>query len=199
MSGSLVERRGRRFGTLTPALFAAILSAMLGLATPAEAEGVFTLTSPAFKDGGWLSVKNAGNDAKNPNCVGDNVSPPLSWTNPPAKTKSYAILMFDRQGRPPEGVSHWVAYGIPKTVMSLAEGEASKPAVRYVDGKNAIGRLGYYGPCPPREAPHHYIITLFATTIAPEALGQGLSRAEVLKALAGHVVGVTEIVGKFGR
>ena len=79
----------------------------------ANAQGVFTLTSPSFKDGERLATKNAGNNKSNPNCVGENISPALTWANPPEGTKSYALLMFDPEGRPPGGVSHWVAYGIP--------------------------------------------------------------------------------------
>src|SRR3954470_344120 len=94
--------------TLTAGAFAALC-----LAQTAQAQGVFTLSSSSFKDGERLAVKNAGNNKANPNCVGENVSPPLAWANPPEGTKSYALLMFDPEGRPPGGVAHWVAYGIP--------------------------------------------------------------------------------------
>ena len=92
----------------------------------ANAQGVFTITSKNFKDGERLATKMAGNNKQNPNCVGENVSPELSWSNVPAGTKSLALLMFDPEGRPPGGVSHWVAYGIAPTVTGFAEGEASK-------------------------------------------------------------------------
>lgn len=199
MRAAPIRRKCRRTRMIPIAVIAAGLAMVPAFARSAAAEGAFTLTSAAFKDGGWLSVKNAGRNPKNPNCIGDNVAPPLAWTDPPAGTKSYALLMFDSQGDPPDGVSHWVAYGIPASVTGLAEGEASKLAVGYVDGENTIGRLGYYGPCPPRESPHHYVITLFATTLPPQALPRGLNRGEVIKALKGHVVGVAGIVGVFGR
>ena len=66
---------------------------------------MFTLSSTGFKDGERLATKFAGNNKSNPNCVGENISPALSWANPPEGTKSYAILMFDIDGRPPGGVS----------------------------------------------------------------------------------------------
>ena len=63
----------------------------------------------------------------NPNCVGENVSPELHWSNVPDGTKSLVLLMFDPEGRAPSGVSHWVAYGIdPSKVTGFAEGETSK-------------------------------------------------------------------------
>jgi hypothetical protein len=90
----------------------------------AGAAGAFTLSSPDFKDGERLALKNAGNNKANPNCVGENVSPTLNWSNPPDGTKSYALLMIDPEGRQGAGVIHWVAYGIPVSVTGFAEGEA---------------------------------------------------------------------------
>src|SRR5262249_50925185 len=141
----------------------------------ANAQGVFTITSPSFKDGERLATKNAGNNKQNPNCVGDNVSPALSWANPPAGTKSYALLMFDPEGRPPGGVSHWVAYGIPVSVTGFAEGEVSKQTEKYVGGKSLMGLPHYFGPCTPPGAPHHYTFTLIATDLEPNALEPGLT------------------------
>ena len=85
-------------------LAGAVAIAVLCGAQETRAQGVFTLTSPSFKDGERLAVKNAGNNKSNPNCVGENVSPALNWANPPEGTKSYALLMFDPEGRPPGGV-----------------------------------------------------------------------------------------------
>src|SRR5258705_12335050 len=92
--------------------FTAAAIAVFCGAHDARAQGVFTLSSSSFKDGERLAVKNAGNNKANPNCVGENVSPPLAWANPPEGTKSYAFLMFDPEGRPPEAVSHWAVYAI---------------------------------------------------------------------------------------
>jgi len=139
----------------------------------ANAQGVFTITSPSFKDGERLATKNAGNNKQNPNCVGENVSPALSWANPPAGTKSYALLMFDPEGRPPGGVSHWVAYGIPVSVTGFAEGEVSQQTEKYVGGKSLMGLPHYFGPCTPPGAPHHYTFTLIATDLEPNALQPG--------------------------
>ncbi len=78
-------------------------------AATAEAAGVFTLKSTTFADGKIMPKKVANskaNSPNNPNCVGDNVSPQLSWSNVPDGTKSFALLMFDPEGRAPGGVSH---------------------------------------------------------------------------------------------
>lgn len=105
-------------------LAVAVALAALSGSQAASAQGVFTLSSPDFKDGERLTLKNAGNNKANPNCVGENVSPALSWANPPAGTKSYALLMFDPEGRPPGGVSHWVAYGIPVSLRARSPSPA---------------------------------------------------------------------------
>jgi phosphatidylethanolamine-binding protein (PEBP) family uncharacterized protein len=115
-------------------------------AQDAKAQAVFSLTSPDFKDGARLATKNAGNNKSNPNCVGENVSPALNWANPPEGTKSYAPLMFDPEGRPPGGVSHWVAYGVPASVNGFAEGEVSKPSDKYVGGQSTMKLSNYFGP-----------------------------------------------------
>ena len=73
-------------------------------ATPITAQTVhdaagFMLSSPSFRDGDYLALKNAGNNKANPNCLGDNVLPPLQWSNAPENTRSFALIMVDLQGR----------------------------------------------------------------------------------------------------
>jgi phosphatidylethanolamine-binding protein (PEBP) family uncharacterized protein len=97
-------------------LAAGALSA--AFAVTASAADPFTLTSTTFKDGQMMPRKVANKNPQNANCVGDNVSPQLSWTGAPEGTKSFAILMEDPEGRGGAGVHHWVAYGIPPNVTS---------------------------------------------------------------------------------
>ena len=182
-----------------------LLAGVLALGTVQVADAakaakpkVFKLTSSAFKDGGRLQIKNAGNNKKNPNCVGENVSPPLSWKNPPAGTKSFLLLMFDPDGRAPGGVSHWVAYGIPASVTGFAEGEVSKESKKYVGGSSLFKIGHYFGPCtPPNTDWHHYTFTLVATDLEPDALKPGLTREELTKAVEGHTKGSAGLIGRF--
>jgi Raf kinase inhibitor-like YbhB/YbcL family protein len=165
----------------------------------ARAEGAFTLTSSAFKDGERIPTKSAGNNKANPNCVGENISPAFSWANPPEGTKSYALMMFDPEGRPPGGVSHWVAYGIPVSVTGFAEGEVSKASDKYIGGIGTAKLTSYTGPCTPAGAPHHYTFTLIATDLDPTALKPGLTRDELIKELDGHAKQVTGLIGTFSK
>jgi Raf kinase inhibitor-like YbhB/YbcL family protein len=173
---------------------------LASLAAPVAHAAQFDITSSAVQDGGLLAQKNAGNNPQNKNCDGQNISPPLAWTNPPANTKSYAIIMFDPVGRGGMGVVHWVAYDIPASKTSLKEGEASSPSTEFKGGKNTPGLLTYFGPCPPRgDKPHPYVITLIATDMEPGALKPDLTRDELGAALTGHILGATNIVTRYGH
>ena len=183
-------------------LFAAAAIASMALAgTAARAADVFTLSSTTFQDGKIMPKKVANNRAGNANCVGENVSPQLSWTNVPDGTKSFVLLMNDPEGRAPSGVSHWVAYGIPASVTGFAEGETSKPSDKYVGGKSTMGVGNYSGPCtPPNTTPHHYTFILIATDFEPAELPPGLTRDEVIAKFGpppAHLKGVTGMVGLF--
>src|SRR5262249_31155344 len=113
--------------------------ALLAGGSLAQAADPFKLTSSTLEDNGKLAIKNAGNNKQNPNCVCENVWPPLAWSNPPAGTTSYALIMYDPEGRGGLGVVHWVAYGIPASVTGFAEGEVSGPSDKYVGGRSTPG------------------------------------------------------------
>src|ERR1700704_4147265 len=113
-------------------LTAAALTLALGTTSQvANAQGM-SLKSTTFQDGQMMPKKVANKNPQNPNCVGENVSPELSWSGAPAGIKSYALTMVDPEGRGGLGVFHWVAYGIPPNVTGFAEGETSKEAPKYV-------------------------------------------------------------------
>jgi hypothetical protein len=190
-------------------LFAAAAAAVaLGFgATSASAAGLFTLQSKTFADGKIMPKKVANSQANgganpNPNCVGENVSPELHWTNVPDGTKSLVLLMSDPEGRAPAGVSHWVAYGISPTLTGFAEGATTKDSDQYVGGKSTMGVGHYMGPCtPPNQTPHHYTFVLIATDFGAKDLDPGMTREDVIAKFgnppAPHVKGVTGLVGLF--
>ncbi len=161
----------------------------------------FTLSSPAFKDDGVLPLKYAGGTLCGADSRGGNTSPPLAWSNPPAGTKSFAVLMIDPDGRRGLGSVHWLAYGIPAARTGVKEGEGGPaPAPDITEGKNSRGTLGYTGPCgPPVDAPHHYVIDVIALDLAPGSLQGGLDRDALLKAIAGHSLGPTSLVVRYHR
>jgi len=182
-------------------IFAVIAgSAGLCFAANAYAAEPFSLTSSSFKDGTMLATKNAGNIKTNPNCIGENVSPPLAWSNVPPGAKSLALIMTDPEGRGGLGVDHWVAYGIAPTLTGFTEGETSQTSSKYVGGKGTAGLGHYLGPCtPPGTGMHHYTFTLIATDLEPDALPAGLTREELFAKLTGHSKGAAGLVGLFGR
>ena len=174
------------------------LAAFLLAAPMAQAADVFTLTSPAVQDNGTLATKNACNDKqRSPNCLGENISPPLAWSGVPEGTKSFALLLFDPEGRAPAGVSHMVVYGIPASVTGFAEGELSQPSDKYVGGKSTMGLATYFRPCTPPGDWHHYTLTLIATDLDPKALQPGMTRDELFAALNGHTKGAAGPILRF--
>ncbi|HZP71131.1 MAG TPA: YbhB/YbcL family Raf kinase inhibitor-like protein [Pseudolabrys sp.] len=179
-------------------MLSAAALAMLG--TGALAADPFTLTSSSFKDGTMLDVKHAGAIKTNPNCIGQNVSPELKWTNPPAAAKSFALVASDWEGQGGLGSHHLLAYNIKPDVTGFAEGELSKESSKFTGGKESGGTTVYRGPCPPAGlSPHHYIFTVIATDLEPGALPPGLTRDELWEKLKGHAKGVAGIVGLFKR
>jgi Raf kinase inhibitor-like YbhB/YbcL family protein len=175
----------------------AICSIAFAANDPATLAGTFVLSSSAFQDNGILPKKFAGNDKSNANCVGENISPPFSWSSAPAATKSFAFLMVDPEGRNGLGVVHWLAYGIPSSVSGFAEGEVSKESPKFVGGKSTRNLPTYFGPCTPSGDWHHYTFTLIATDLDPKALQAGMTRDELLTALNGHVLAAAGRIGRF--
>src|SRR5499433_3344900 len=160
------------------ALGSLLFAGALALSFGAARADVLVLTSSALKDNDQLAVKNACADKqRSPNCVGENISPPLAWSGAPEGTKSFAIVMLDPEGRAPAGVVHIVIYGIPGDVKGFAEGELSKESEKFVGGKSTMEKNTYWGPgTPPNTDWHHY-------TFHPDG---DRSRAERSSAEAGH-------------
>jgi Raf kinase inhibitor-like YbhB/YbcL family protein len=185
-----------RHANLCP-IAALVLASSWYAVGPAKAQQGFALTSDTFKDGQMLPRKAANKNPQNPNCVGDNVSPQLSWTGVPAGTKSFALTMVDPEGRGGLGVFHWVAYDVPANVTSFAEGEVSKESDKYVGGKSTQG-VGYYsGPCTPPGSPHHYTFLVIATDLDAKELPPDLTLPELHAKLQGKTKGAAGLVGLF--
>lgn len=188
----------KKFTTLSCLLLIAGCATTGGEAPPTA----FRLSSPQYADNAMLAPKVAGNFAKNPNCTGQNASPALQWFNAPDKTRSFAIIWDDQAGRAGLGVSHAVVYGIPASVTSVAEGElaAAPQGGRFVAGKNTLG-MHWLGPCSPKgNAPQHYVMTMIATDLEPNALQPGMTKDELLKALGGgHALRAASLVLRFAQ
>jgi Raf kinase inhibitor-like YbhB/YbcL family protein len=111
----------------------------------------FALTSDAFGHGDEIPRRHT--------CEGDDVSPALSWSDPPAGTGALALVVDDPDA-PVGTFTHWLAANIDPEAGALAEG-ASAP----VEGRNDFGRAGWRGPCPPPgHGAHRYFFRLHAST-----------------------------------
>ena len=173
---------------------ASLTGAALAQSAATPPPNAFVLTSPVHKDGAFLEKKYSGP------CFGDNVSLPLDWKNAPSGTKSFGIVLFDYDSGKGQGTVHWVAYGIPSDVKSLAEGEATNASPRITGGSNMRQMATYYGPCAnAADAPHHYIFTIYALDMAKDELPSGLTRDLFLEKTKGKVLAATSLVATFRR
>ncbi len=174
------------------------LSILLCLVAPLAAQAAsFVVTSPDFQDAGPAPLAGA-----RPACGGGtNTSPALAWTGAPPATKSYAIVLTDVDNWARAGAAvHWIAYGIPATVTAIPPGFGSQTPAQYVSGTNLANQSGFRGYCPPKgDSPHHYVYSVFATDLAPDALAAGLTRDALTVALTGHTLAGSSIVARYAQ
>ncbi|MGH8822683.1 MAG: YbhB/YbcL family Raf kinase inhibitor-like protein [Rhodoferax sp.] len=185
---------------LTRMLAAAVISgALVACASPPASPTPtgMKVSSSAYADGGVIPVEHGGNSGT---CGGQNVSLPVAWSNLPPKARSVAVLVLDPDGAGGLGVSQWVAYNIDAARGQLKSGEAQVTGPGFTVGVNAAGIEAYRGMCPPvGDVPHHYVLTVIASDLAPVALPVGLDRNALLAALKGHALGGQSVVGRYGR
>jgi Raf kinase inhibitor-like YbhB/YbcL family protein len=155
----------------------------------AAAQG-FELKSQAFAKGTMIPSPYT--------CQGRDISPPLAWSGAPAGTRSLVLICEDPDA--PVGTwVHWVYYNIPAATTSLPEAVAKneRPAQGGTQGKSSFGDLGYGGPCPPWGS-YRYFFRLYALDTML-ALPSGAGKTEVMKAMEGHVMAVTELMGRYKK
>jgi len=170
-----------------------------GLPAIASAAG-FAISTNGYADNALLPASDGYDKMSSDNvhsCGGTNHAPGFAWVNPPANTQSYAILEVDPDGRGGLGVNHWVEYNIPGTASGISSADIG--AAKFTPGRGTGDLVGYRGPCPPTgDAPHHYIVTLFAIGVPP-TLPAGLDHDGVLAAIKDHILGATTTVFRFQR
>jgi Raf kinase inhibitor-like YbhB/YbcL family protein len=166
-----------------------ILSPLLAVPMQGTAASTFQLKSSGFSNGGAIPQKFT--------CDGPDVSPELSWNDPPAGTKTFALIMDDPDA--PGGTwVHWVLYDLPPSVRELPEGVPKTKDLQIGgrQGVNDFRRVGYGGPCPPHGASHRYSFRLYALD-QPTQLPAGASKGGLELSMKGHIVAQSELVGRF--
>lgn len=151
----------------------------------------FTLKATAFADNSEIPKKYT--------CDGADVSPALHWNDAPVGTQSFALIADDPDA--PVGTwTHWIIWNIPAKATTLPAGvskvEESGDGMR--QGKNDFKRIGYGGPCPPAGKAHRYFFKLYALDITLDVKAAA-TRNELERAMKGHMLSKTELMGKFGR
>lgn len=152
------------------------------------AQGNFSIQSNSFNNGKKIPNQYT--------CLGADISPPISWSNIPAKTQSLVLIVSDPDA--PLGTwYHWVVFNIPPTATGFKENIQDYPANTIV-GNSSYNKNRYNGPCPPPGKLHHYLFTLYAlNTKMPFPAG---TDAKVLQdAMKKNIIGTTELTGLFER
>ena len=152
------------------------------------------LKSSAFTDGDAIPMKYT--------CLGQDVSPPLSWEGVPAAARSLALIVDDPDAPDPDAPKmtwvHWVLYNLPPDLPGLPEGidPAQLPAGTG-SGLNDWKRTGYGGPCPPIGR-HRYFHKLYALDTSLDGL-QKPTKAEIEAAMKGHIIAQAELVATYQK
>jgi Raf kinase inhibitor-like YbhB/YbcL family protein len=190
--GSPWNSRRTRQLPLLPLLPLGFCFLVVGLATGLfAAPKTFRLETSSFLPGGDIPQKFT--------CQGADVSPALTWTEPPAGTKSFALIADDPDA--PSGTFvHWVVYNLPPSTRRLPEAVAENAPLSGGghQGMNDFPMSGYAGPCPPPGKYHRYFFRLYALD-AVLSLKGGATRKEVDAVMKGHVLAEAEVMGRFRR
>jgi len=155
-----------------------------------EVPMAFEFSSPAFGNGEPIPPVYS--------CKGRDVSPALTWTEPPAGTQSFALIMDDPDA--PMGTwVHWVIFNIPTSARGLPEGVPTDPELGdgSRQGITSARTNGYHGPCPPSGV-HRYFFKLYAldTTLS---LPTSAGKQDLLQAMEGHILANLEWMGTFAH
>ncbi len=148
------------------------------------------IQSPSFEEGGLIPQKYS--------CDGQKVNPPLSFHDIPQNARSLVLTMDDidvpKSNRPDGLWNHWLLWNIPANTSGIAEA-AQPPGV---SGQTTGGETEYQGPCPP-DREHRYVFRLYALDTMLNLDHGSTRRAELLKAMEGHVVAQAELTGRYNR
>jgi Raf kinase inhibitor-like YbhB/YbcL family protein len=164
----------------------------------ALAEGTFSVTSASFSAGGTANPPQVFDEGE---CKGGNRSPQLTWRNPPAGTRGFAVTIFDPDA-PGRGWWHWAVAGIPASVDHLPENASASGYLRKlgaVEARNDFDEEGYGGPCPPSGKPHRYFVTVYALGNTDLRISQGRPALWFDHEISTATLGTARIVVNYGR
>jgi len=142
------------------------------------------ITSPAFNHNENIPSKYT--------CDGENISPPLEFSDIPENTKTLTLIMDDPDA-PVGTFVHWIIWNIPATITEIQEGED----ISYQQGLNDFKEICYGGPCPP-SGTHRYFFKLYALDTELD-LETGATKQDLLEAMEGHITTKAELIGKYNR
>lgn len=142
------------------------------------------ISSPVFKNNEFIPAKYT--------CDGQDVNPPLLIQEVPEGAKSLALIIDDPDA-PMGTFVHWIVWNIPPSIAVIKENSLPEGASQ---GINDFGRNSYGGPCPP-SGTHRYYFKLYALDSLLEL--KSARKEDLERAMRGHIIGKTELVGLYKR
>ncbi len=183
--------------TVIKIIIVIILLLILALLTTRKTgvANMFEITSKSLKEGSALSLRQV---YKGYGCMGENISPDLSWSGAPDDTKSYAIICHDPDAPTATGWYHWLVLNIPAAKTSIESGE--KLSAPIVETITDFGSYGYGGACPPvGHGVHHYIFTVYALDVAGLDVKKETKPKEVENLVKKHAIASAKITATYQR
>lgn len=142
------------------------------------------ISSTAFENNGMIPSEYT--------CDGSDISPPLVISEVPKEAKILVIIMDDPDA-PMGTFTHWLVWNIPPQKTLFTKGEK----ISFPQGKTSFGSKSYGGPCPPGGT-HRYFFKLYALDLVLK-IKEGSSKTDLEKAMAGHILAETSLIGKYSR
>jgi Raf kinase inhibitor-like YbhB/YbcL family protein len=176
------------------------LSRAFGLFTPRAADPRAAGSAERALHVNSKTISPGGEFPKRETCDGEDTSPPLAWSTPPAPAIRSFVLLLDDPDAPGGTFTHWLLWDIPGGAREVPQALPASPRISggATQGRNDFAKIGYSGPCPPPGKSHRYFFRLYALDVVL-GLKPGASRLQLERAMQDHVVARDELMGRYRR
>ncbi len=165
----------------------ALICAVIGICVVSTSYAApFTIKTHGFPNQGTIPVVYS--------CDGSNLTPSVSWSDAPAGTKSFVLIMHSPDATIRNPFYNWVLFNIPATATGISENAVLPEGTQI--GNNSLGEAKYNGPCPPDDRLHHYILTVYALDKRLD-LSEGTEPEDVLTSMKYHILKEAKTGGSF--
>ena len=143
------------------------------------------ITSSAFENMQHMPIKYT--------CNGENINPPLEFSEVPREAKSLVLIVDDPDA--PKGTwTHWLVYNISPALREVRENSIPDEGE---EGITSFGKTGYGGPCPPSGI-HRYFFKLYALSKTLSLEGTP-DKNTIMENMKDSILAQSELVGLYSQ